>query len=94
MSKIFEIPSTELPKQFLNHIPRGECAKKRALKTVSPDLFHNKEPNKMLKDKQSLSDLSSAASSTEFLIITRAELNADACSNALQKEAAQGTGAD
>jgi len=48
----------------------------------------------MLKDKQSLSDLSSAASSTEFLIITRAELNADACSNALQKEATQGTGAD
>ena len=48
----------------------------------------------MLKDKHSLSDLSSASSSSDVLIITRAELNADACSNALQKEAAQGTGAD
>jgi len=93
MSKIFEIPSTESPKQFFNRITRVECAKKGVLRRISPVLFHNKEPNVMFKDEHSLSDLSSADSSTEFLTIARAELNADACSCAFQKEAAQGFGA-
>ena len=93
LSKIFEIPSTESPKHFFNRIPRVECAKKRALKRVASVLFHNKEPNVMFKDEHSLSDLSSPDSSTEFLTIARAELNADACSCAFQKEAAQGFGA-
>jgi len=47
----------------------------------------------MLKDEHSLSHLSSADRSIEILTITRAELNADACSFAFQKEAAQGFGA-
>ena len=92
MSKIFEIPSAESPKEIFNRIPSVACAKKRALRRVSPVLFHNKEPNVMLKDEHSLPGLSSADSSTEFLTITRAELNADAWSNAFQKETAQGFG--